>query len=164
MRKPFTPRAARRPIFNHYHHRYSGRASLADFCRHGRHRSDHLSRGADGGFRSRAVDPLGSFDPGAPPYDSDQLVVLASDANGNPVPGTLVTFTVTSGAGLLQSPNGPQSVVVVPANSSGQARHHLHPPVAIGSFPGFKATWWKPVSAFPAILPAAPRPSARISI
>ncbi|MGA2132563.1 MAG: hypothetical protein ABSH50_09740 [Bryobacteraceae bacterium] len=68
-----------------------------------------------------------------PPYDSESLVILATDSNGNPVPNALVTFTVTSGSGALNSPNGPETAVVVPTNSTGQASISFIPPVVGGS-------------------------------
>jgi|HubBroStandDraft_1064217.scaffolds.fasta_scaffold11470_3 uncharacterized protein (TIGR03437 family) len=50
------------------------------------------------------------------------FTVLATDSNGNPLPGTLVTFTVTSGTGGLLSPDGSeQTAVVVPTDSTGEA-------------------------------------------
>jgi uncharacterized protein (TIGR03437 family) len=75
---------------------------------------------------------------GTPPFDNEPLVVLATDVNGNPLPGTLVTFTATSGAGVLLAPDGSsQPAVVSPADSSGQASITFVPPL-VGSFPGFQ--------------------------
>jgi uncharacterized protein (TIGR03437 family) len=49
------------------------------------------------------------------------FTVLATASNGTPVPNALVTFTITVGAGSLAGPNGSQSAVVVPTDSTGQA-------------------------------------------
>ena len=68
-----------------------------------------------------------------PPYDGEPLVVLATDSNGNPVPNYLLTFTVTSGNGALQSPNGPETAVVTPTSSTGEASIYFIPPVVGGS-------------------------------
>jgi len=81
------------------------------------------------------------FDPtsGVAPFDNEQLVVEAIDANGNPLPGTLVTFTVTFGNGLLQAPDGSsQPVVVAVADASGQASITYIPPQVVGAYPGFE--------------------------
>jgi uncharacterized protein (TIGR03437 family) len=68
-----------------------------------------------------------------PPDDSQPLVVLATDSNGNPVSNYLLTFTVTSGSGALQSPNGPETAVVTPTSSTGEASIYFIPPVVGGA-------------------------------
>ncbi len=66
--------------------------------------------------------------------DNEPMVVLATDTSGNPVPNTLVTFTVTSGLGLLAAPDGSgQPVVVVSTDLTGQAQITYLPPLVFGS-------------------------------
>ena len=66
------------------------------------------------------------------------FTVLATDSNGNPLAGALVTFTVTSGVGGLTSPDGSeQTAVVVPTGSTGQASITFIPTL-VAPYSGFQ--------------------------
>jgi len=64
--------------------------------------------------------------PSAAPF-----TVLATDGNGNPVPNALVTFTVTSGSGVLTAAgSSDQNAVVVATDATGQASVTFVPALA----------------------------------